>query len=209
MEYEIKELQNKTPYVYIKNVYSEEELSELFSELDYLQTRPSIWLDPEASGSAMTPENDPLKQNKGIWMNHIYKQDEASAILSHNLKIYSSGLAQKIAIEHSWFEYLILNSRFSTLLSYYENNNHYKPHRDQAVLTTLTWLYKEPKQFEGGEITLNEEDVLPCENNSMIIFPSTCIHEVSPVILKNPESKGMGRYTITTFVVLQETQQSD
>ena len=62
MEYEIKELQNKTPYVYIKNVYSEEELSEIFSELDYLQTRPSIWLDPEASGSAMTPENNPLKQ---------------------------------------------------------------------------------------------------------------------------------------------------
>ena len=206
MEYEIKELQNKTPYVYITNLYSEEELSELFSELDYLQSRPSIWLDPEASGSAMTPENDPLKQNKGIWMNHIYKQVEASAVLSHNMKIYSTGLAQKIAIEHSWFEYLLLNSRFSTLLSYYENNSHYKPHRDQAVLTTLTWLYKEPKQFEGGEITLNNEETLPCDSNSMIIFPSTCLHEVSPVLLNNTSEKGMGRYTITTFVVLQETQ---
>ena len=206
MEYEIKELQNKTPYVYIKNLYSEEELSELFSELDYLQTRPSIWLDPEASGSAMTPENSPLKQNRGIWMNHIYKQVEASAILSHNMKIYDTGLAQKIAIEHSWFEYLLLNSRFSTLLSYYENNSHYKPHRDQSVLTTLTWLYKEPKQFEGGDLTLNQETKIPCENNSMIIFPSTCIHEVSPVLLNNTTEKGMGRYTITTFVVLQESQ---
>ena len=98
MEYEIKELQNKTPYVYITNLYSEEELSELFSELDYLQSRPDIWLDPEASGSAMTPENTPLKQNKGLWINHLYKQDKASAILSHNLKIYSTGLAQKISI---------------------------------------------------------------------------------------------------------------
>ena len=187
MKYEIKELKNKTPYAYITDLYSKEELSELFSELDYLQTRPSIWLDPEKSGSAMTPEKIPLKENRGIWMNHIYKQTKASAILSHNMKIYEAGLAQKLAIEHSWFEY-------------------YKPHRDQAVLTTLTWLYKEPKQFEGGEITLNEEDVLPCDNNSMIIFPSTCIHEVSPVLLKNTESTGMGRYTITTFVVLQETQ---
>ena len=206
MNYEIKELKNKTPYAYITDLYSEEELSELFSELDYLQSRPSIWLDPEKSGSAMTPDNTPLKQNRGIWMNHIYKQDNASAILSHNMKIYETGLAQNLATEHSWFEYLILNSRFSTLLSYYENNNHYKPHRDQAVLTTLTWLYKEPKQFEGGEITLNNEDIVPCDNNSMIIFPSTCIHEVSPVVMKNTDSIGMGRYTITTFVILQESQ---
>ena len=206
MEYEIKELQNKTPYVYIKNLYSEEELSELFSELDYLQSRPSIWLDPEASGSAMTPENTPLKANKGLWINHLYKQEGVSAILSHNMKIYSTGLAQKIAIEHSWFEYLLINSRFSTLLSYYENNNHYKPHRDHAVLTTLTWLYKEPKKFEGGELTLNEEAKIPCENNSMLIFPSTCLHEVSPVLFKDTNNKGMGRYTITTFVTLQDSQ---
>jgi len=206
MEYEIKELTNKTPYVYIKDLYSEQELSELFLELDYLQSRKNIWLDPEQSGSAMTPDKIALKNNKGLWINHLYKQIEMSAILSHNMKIYSSGLAQTLASEHSWFEYLIQNSRFSTLLSYYENSGEYKPHRDRSVLTTLTWLYKEPKQFEGGELTLNDEVGFNCENNSMLIFPSTCIHEVSPVILQEPEKTGMGRYSITTFVTLEESQ---
>ena len=206
MEYEIKELTNKTPYVYIKDLYSEEELSELFLELDYLQSRQGIWLDPEQSGSAMTPDKIPLKNNKGLWINNLYKQVEVSAILSHNMKLYSSGLAQTLALEHSWFEYLIQNSRFSTLLSYYENSAEYKPHRDRSVLTTLTWLYKEPKQFQGGKLTLNDEVGFDCQSNSMLIFPSTCIHEVSPVILEETEKPGMGRYSITTFVTLEESQ---
>lgn len=206
MKYEIKELKNKTPYVYIENLYTDEELSDLFLELDYLQSRSSIWLTPEQSGTATDSDKIPLKKNKGLWINNLYQQTEVSAILSHNMKIYSSGLAQTLASEHSWFEYLIQNSRFSTLLSYYENSGEYKPHRDRSVLTTLTWLYKEPKQFEGGELTLNDEVGFNCKNNSMLIFPSTCIHEVSPVILKDAEKAGTGRYSITTFVTLEESQ---
>ena len=38
----------------------------------------------------------------------------------------------------------------------------------------------------------------------MLIIPSTTLHEVLPVILSSEnESQGKGRYTITTFINIQ------
>ena len=41
---------------------------------------------------------------------------------------------------------------------------------------------KEPKKFTGGDFSFSDYDVtIPCVNNSMVIFPSSFKHEVSPV----------------------------
>jgi len=206
VDYVIKELSNKTPFVLVQNVFDENELDSIHKELDFLQSRENLWLDPKDSGAAKDLENMPLKKNKGIWVNSIYANPEASAILTNNMKLYNSGVAQQIAMEHSWFEYFLHNAEFTTLLSYYEDSDHYKPHRDHAVLTTLTWLYKEPKKFEGGDLILNDEATVACTNNMTLIIPSTCMHEVTPILLEEEaRGQGLGRYTITTFISVKPT----
>lgn len=209
MDYVIKELSNKTPFVLVQNVFDENELDSIHKELDFLQSRENLWLEPKDSGAAKDLENMLLKKNKGIWVNSIYANPEASAILTNNMKLYNSGVAQQIAMEHSWFEYFLHNAEFTTLLSYYEDSDHYKPHRDHAVLTTLTWLYKEPKKFEGGELILNDEATVACTNNMTLIIPSTCMHEVTPILLEEEaRGQGLGRYTITTFISVKPAVES-
>ena len=208
MNIELNQLSNGTPYCIINNFYTEEELSEIIKEVDFLQSRKSIWLDPKDSGSAIDKESNTfLKSNKCIWMNHLYKTESVSSILSYNVKLYTSGAAATLAENHPWFKYLIYNSEFTTLLSYYETDQYYKAHRDQAVLTTLTWIYKEPKEYSGGDLILENDTTINCTNNTMLVMPSTVLHEVTPVEL--PEGKkgqGLGRYTITTFVKTTTSQ---
>ena len=209
MNIEILNLPDNSPFAVIQDLYSPEEQESLLKELDYLQTRKGLWLDPEDSGTAHDQEKNPLKSNKCIWMNTLYKTNEASAILTNNLKIYSDGIAARIAEENPWFKYLIYNSEFTTLLSYYENREHYKPHRDSSVLTTLTWFYKEPKLFEGGDLVLENETTIKCSSNTMVIIPSTTLHEVTPILLpEESRSQGLGRYTITTFVTNTRIRES-
>jgi len=208
MHFDIGELSNKAPFVLIQNLYTEEEISQIMAELDYLQTRKNLWVGPEKSGSAKDKDTEELlKNNSCIWLNHVYKNNDASAILTSNMKLYSSGLAKQLAESHYIFEYLIHNSEFTTLLSYYEDSNRYKPHRDQSVLTTLTWFYKEPKKFEGGDFILNSEATIDCVNNLMLIIPSTVMHEVTPVVLPSEyQNQGFGRYTVTTFVTVKASR---
>ena len=61
----------------------------------------------------------------------------------------------------------------------------------------MTWYYKEPKKFTGGELIFTDFDyTIPCKKNYTIIFPSFLRHKVNEV---NVEEDGYGRFTITNF----------
>ena len=79
-----------------------------------------------------------------------------------------------------------------TLVSYYEDGSYYKPHVDAAIMTCISYHWKEPKEFTGGDLHFGDFKV-PIENNCLLIFPSCTEHEVSPV-------SGQGRYAITQFL---------
>ena len=60
-----------------------------------------------------------------------------------------------------------------TLISYYEDSEYYKPHEDIFNFAKLTWFFKEPKKFEGGDLVFTEfGEIVKCENNKCIVFPS-------------------------------------
>ena len=53
----------------------------------------------------------------------------------------------------------------------YKNYDYYKSHVDNSYSTALTWFYKEPKQFEGGNILFSDYNIeIPIENNSILIL---------------------------------------
>jgi len=202
MHIDIAELSNKAPFALIQNMYEEQEVKEIFLELEYLRSRPAIWKDPEDSGSAKGHEGALLKKNKALFLNTLYSDTNASSILTNNLKLYTSNtILTTLTQAHSWFNYVFLNSEFTTLLSYYEDSDYYEAHTDKSVMTSLTWFYKEPKRFEGGNLILNKEAEIECNSNMTIIFPSTVLHEVTKISMKAPyENQNMGRFTITNFI---------
>ena len=90
----------------------------------------------------------------------------------------------------------------STLVSYYEDACYYKPHKDKVVVTSVSWFFKEPRKFVGGEITFTDYDLtFRVTNDLTIIFPSNIKHEVSEISIDD-EHKGSqnGRFCMSQFL---------
>ncbi|MGH6877613.1 MAG: Fe2+-dependent dioxygenase [Rhizomicrobium sp.] len=81
------------------------------------------------------------------------------------------------------------------LLSRYEPGMNYGPHADAPFLQlpngpmrsdiSATLFISEPATYEGGELTIhlgNERHRFKGEPGAMILYPSTTLHEVAPVI---------------------------
>ena len=100
----------------------------------------------------------------------------------------------------NYIEFINLN-KIDILLSYYENNNYYKSHKDSAVLTFITWFFREPKKFEGGNLKFTDyNESIEVKHNRCVIFPSFYNHEVERITMDiNDLNKCLGRYTITNF----------
>ena len=88
-----------------------------------------------------------------------------------------------------------------SLISYYEEDDHYDAHHDTFQWTNLIWMVKEPRLFKGGDFDFPESGYeVKLKNNRAVFFPSCYLHRVSPVKFHTtPKEFGFGRYTITHF----------
>tara|TARA_Y100001963_G_scaffold9180_1_gene11800 strand:+ start:192 stop:848 length:657 start_codon:yes stop_codon:yes gene_type:complete len=212
----IKSCNDVFPYIIIDNFYINEELNLIWNELDFLSDGDKF-NSPEETGSA-TNDSGILKNNKGMWLDRLYKDRKYSNILTCSRKLIYE-LDFILSKSNSWWFKCLLGSKDilnidHTLLSYYDEDDYYAPHFDRSILTSLTWLYKEPKGFDGGDFILNptmytdKKHFLNCmapskkielKNNRVVMFPGMIPHLVTPVKMKN-EVKGMGRFCISNFL---------
>ena len=102
--------------------------------------------------------------------------------------------------KHPFFRYLWRSNRDETKIHYFENGDHYRPHTDDCVITAITWFYKEPKMFTGGDLIIEKAVKFPCLNNTTVIFPSILYHEVTAVVMEN--LSGLGRYSMSQFLYM-------
>ena len=71
---------------------------------------------------------------------------------------------------------------------------------DQSIVTSITLVYKEPKEYEGGILSFPEEKYeIHLKNNQTIIFPSRVPHQVSKVIKTNDNFE-TNRFTISKLI---------
>lgn len=184
-------------YIIIDNTYTEYELKLIFSELDFFTLSGKL-VGPEHTGTATDGEGRILKNNKGLFLDDVFTNRTLSNILNFNRKIYKINLNEPSVI----LKHLHKSNADATLVSYYENNCAYGAHDDTALLTSLTYLYKQPKKFEGGELVLTDYGLVfePWFNRTYII-PSVVKHEVTKVTMEMSDcNKGLGRYCISNFI---------
>ena len=184
-------------YIIIDNTYTEEELKLIFLELDFWALSQNL-MEPEHTGTARWSDGTPKKKNSGIFLDGVYTNRNCSNILKLNRKIYNIQIDEPSVI----FNYLKEANYDTTLVSYYENKSNYSSHKDWSILTAMTYLYKQPKIFEGGNLILTDYKYQfePWFNRTYII-PGVVEHEVTEVFMK-PEDcgKGLGRYCISNFI---------
>jgi len=196
-------------YILIKDTYDSNQLENIWKDLDFFHHKlrePSYTLSSFDSDT-----NEYRKKNVGIFL-HTDNETRNSHIVNYSDIFFDS---QKINCEISGilFKYYPTFNPIrcnyikpKILLSYYDDGDYYKPHRDSSLFTLVTFLYKELKKFEGGNLFFPEYDfLLEIENNMTIIFPSVVEHEVLKITMGENIS-GYGRYSITSFIDYGDTQ---
>lgn len=195
------------PHVIIHDIYTDVELKYIWRELEFLSHKDKL-LSPDKTGSAFDDDGVLLKNNHAVSLDNVYRDyRQVSDILSITRKPLEN-LVYEVANFDFSFGILKECNEDYTILSYYEDSQDYKPHRDIAAYTLLTWFYKQPKQFDGGDIYFPEYDYLiEIKNNTTLFFMSTVEHQVFPVKMNIDTSideygfySCKGRYCISQFV---------
>ena len=200
------ELESGIPVKIIDNFYTDDELKLIWEELDFFTYSDKLQ-PPEGTATAQNPDGTSRKQNRSLFLDTVWSnQRNLSNILKVNRKIFENEMAL-IKDSPSWFFKNLLCDRDTTLISYYENTDHYKPHRDAVNVTVLTWFFKEPKRFSGGDLILysadenSERRVIEVCNNRVVIFPGSTLHEVSKISIDPMyQNQKLGRYCMSQFL---------
>jgi hypothetical protein len=187
------------PYVVIEDVFDEVELERIFKELEFLY--PKL-LPPTQTHTYKDENGQPGKSNQGVFLDDVYQLREFSDILSVNRKLFNPEVKQQLSIASPIFSLIDNLRRDATLISYYEDSDYYLPHSDTSVISMVTWFFKEPKNFIGGDFILTDYNIkIPVKNNCTVIFFGNTKHEVTEIKMIDPSEHCSGRFSMTVFVV--------
>ncbi len=191
-------------FLVVKNLYTEEELFLIQKELEFLWCSLNFKRDKTYLGTAALSDGTLLAERQGLWLDYFYKDRDSSIILRLNRKPFRDAVIRETFAKLNPYHYHYLKlDADGTLMQYYENSDYYKSHTDHAVFSLVTWFYKEPKKFTGGNFRFTDLDInIEIENNMCIIFPSILWHEVEEVkMLEVDKFNPLGRFSMTQFVV--------
>ena len=190
------------PFLVIDDWYTPNEEKAVWKELDFFSATPKDQIDrAENTIVARDPDGTSLSNAYRFYIEDFYNKREISPILNCMYKQRTPEFHKIIGECMPYARSFHSSNSDSSLLSYYEENDHYKPHHDTFAWTCLIWMVKEPRLFNGGDFKLNEPDIeVKLKNNRMVMFPCCYLHSVSPVKFHTqPKEIGYGRYTITHF----------
>jgi hypothetical protein len=191
--------------VVIDNFYTEEQLKEIMLELKWL-TKPSIMVGESALIAAQDISGKNLTSKNGVFLENVFNNWRHSALISHGMTQIAIPEFRKRLLEfNTMFKSLFDCNSKSHLVSYYENSQYYKPHKDAFFFTMLNYFFVEPKQFEGGELLVyscnsNKEATIEPKNNRAVLILSSTLHEAKEIKSSvDKKLSGTGRYCNAIF----------
>jgi hypothetical protein len=190
---------DKFSFYVFRNIFDGNELEYIWKEALFLCDNSKLE-NPNTTGSAKFENGNLKKNNAGIWLDNIYNKDN----FSNYLKIYKKPLQNIHEFKNSDYTLnLYLHTNIdSTLMSYYEDNDYYHSHHDVSAYTYVFWLFKEPKNFLGGDLYFDDVDYkIQVNSNMAVLFPSWVIHSVDKIMMIPgiKPYKGFGRFAFSTF----------
>ena len=208
MEFKVESVKG-IPIVYCDDFYSKEEVDVLCHDVERIRVLGVLDSSGEHGAKNIIEnkktgekEEVELAKNQTAWVNNLYSgEPRLSDILNITSKVHDPKIIEYLAGIHHQFISMKMCAGTGTLLSYYDESEHYENHRDSCFVTALTWLYKEPRAFEGGEFVIEDELKIDCVRGRTLFMPGYSLHKVVPVSMpKDKQGKGLGRYTLTKFI---------
>ena len=191
------------PYILIDDFYDQSELDRIWEELDYFCNPKRMGRSSVERGAA-TMEGQSIKNTWDMWLDTFFTSRDSSNILEVNAKLINEEMFRNHP--HWLFNHLDALNADTTQILYYENNDEYKPHRDLARLTGITWFYREPKKFTGGNLRFPKFDMeIECKHNRVIVFPSSIYHGVDKIGMEEKDmGKKLGRFAMSQFLFCKD-----
>ena len=191
---------DQIPYVVVDYFYNNAEESEIMIELDYLSDSRRL-IPPFEDELGATKNSKNIKNVGCLYLDHFFRDRHTSSILEITEKLFFENCSLINNHPHWFFDAGDINSHYTHML-YYENTNEYPPHNDTCRMTALTYFYRKPKSFSGGNLLFSDFDIeVECLNNRTIIFPSIIQHASTPIIMDEEyRNQKLGKYCITQFL---------
>lgn len=189
------------PHAIIDNFYNQEELDNIFIEIDFLY--PKLKTLGKNLGTAFDYLlGDYISSGKAIALNSFYSCPTHSSIITASDKIFSSSLLFTLSGLHYLYDNVTKLNWSDTLLKYYDDNDSYKSHQDSARYTLLNWFCKDEKAFDGGDLVFKQFDNYKIEfkNNRAVFFNGVIFHESTPIKFKTKNTEQMGKFVVTKFM---------
>lgn len=144
---------------------------------------------------------------EGCWLNDVYKEIDASFINQSVMDtFFTDSVVSQLASINSMYGLFNNVNQHSSVLNYYGDSQGCPTKYDSAAFIIKTFLFDEPKNFTGGNLTLQigaevayERDI---ENNMSILFPASYYYKVSPVEVLDKDIPHSGLYTVTTYLFI-------
>jgi hypothetical protein len=195
------------PHLIIRNTFNEQELKLIWRELEFLNS-PLKLARPSVNGTAVDQNTGlSLSNNFSIWLDGVYNKREVSDILRINKKILDPGIANAFAGLSPLLGHINMIDKYTTKIRYYETGEYYRGHTDLARFTAISYFFKEPKSFTGGDLHFDDFDyTVNIENNMTILFVGSMIHSTTELVMTDHKERfsGYGRYAMTQFLNLDD-----
>lgn len=192
--------------VVIDNFYTEQQLKEIMIELNWL-TKPSIMTDESKLKAAENQGGEILTSKNGVFLEEVFRNHQHSALIMHGVtQTRSDEFKNSLLNFNTMFKSLFDCNTRCHLVSYYENSQYYKPHKDGFYFTILNYFFVEPKQFEGGELVVfscnsTKEATIEPKNNRTVVIQSATMHQAKEIKSKiDKKLSGQGRYCNAIFL---------
>lgn len=154
---------------------------------------------------AFVTKND---QGAGIWLNEFYKDVDSSAIHNAVMNTYFdqeiAGSIQSVNPMYGLYSHV---NNHSVQCRHLGHGQESMLHVDVCAFTVSTFIHREPKSFDGGNVTVQIGGDVAYEqninNNMTVIYPSCYYVGLSKVKVSDPEVKDSGLFVINTFLFIE------
>ena len=172
----------------IKETFSEKESSNILKEV--------------------APFTNKCQGPDGVWLLDIYKDLEMSSIHNNSMEtFFSPEVVESLFHINSMYGLYDSVNNHSTQIKYFGDGQSSLLHYDSAAFTVMTFLFDDPKGFDGGDVTLQiggdiayEQNI---ENNMSLIFPSSYYVGLSKVDITEKDRENSGLYVISSYLFIE------
>ena len=204
--WEVKIVKNNPtfPFVVVDNWYTPAEEKAVWKELDFFSSMPRENIH-RAENTIVARNTDGSSKSKAyrFYINEYYTEvgRKRSAIHNCMYKQRSTEFHNILQECQPYYRSFSGSNNDTSLVSYYEDGDHYAAHHDSFQWTNLIWFVREPRLFDGADFDFPESGYeVKLKHNRAIFFPCCYLHRVKPLKFHTkPKDIGYGKYTITHF----------